>query len=162
MSIIISTGDQMVVVLRNGVEIGRPRAVVSQQALESQVLTLTKDGRGRSEWIQVGVNNLDARGFAAIVSTQGVERMQLPAPFVERMRAGDDAGDDGADHQRQRRCQDDRRADHGDRFGRGWDQLASALGAYVGLPKDSATLALRYVSPMLGSPPDCLCVGWWS
>lgn len=90
-SIIISTGDQLVVVLRNGVEIGRARAVVAEQDSESQVLTLAKDTRGRNEWIQVGVNNLKAED-AAIVSTQGVERMQLPQPFVERMRAVMGAG----------------------------------------------------------------------
>ena len=90
-SIIISTGDQLVVVLRNGTEIGRARAVVSQQASDSQVLTLSKDTRGRNEWIQVGVNNLKAED-AAIVSTQGVERMQLPEPFVVRMRAAMGAG----------------------------------------------------------------------
>ena len=90
-SIIISTGDQLVVVLRNGTEIGRARAVVNQQAADSQVLTLAKDTRGRNEWIQVGVNNLKAED-AAIVSTQGVERMQLPAPFVERMRGAMSAG----------------------------------------------------------------------
>ena len=90
-SIIISTGDQLVVVLRNGVEIGRAKAVVAQQDSESQVLTLAKDIRGRNEWIQVGVNNLKAED-AAIVSTQGVERMQLPQEFVERMRAVMGAG----------------------------------------------------------------------
>ena len=90
-SIIISTGDQLVVVLRNGTEIGRARAVVAQQASDSQVLTLSKDTRGRNEWIQVGVNNLKAED-AAIVSTQGVERMQLPEPFVARMRAAMGAG----------------------------------------------------------------------
>ena len=90
-SIIISTGDQLVVVLRNGIEIGRARAVVSQQASDSQVLLLAKDTRGRNEWIQVGVNNLKAED-AAIVSTQGVERMQLPEPFVVRMRAAMGAG----------------------------------------------------------------------
>ena len=90
-SIIISTGDQLVVVLRNGTEIGRARAVVAQQESESQVLTLAKDTRGRNEWIQVGVNNLKAED-AAIVSTQGVERMQLPEPFVARMRGAMGAG----------------------------------------------------------------------
>ena len=90
-SIIISTGDQLVVVLRNGVEIGRAKAVVAVQDSESQVLTLAKDTRGRNEWIQVGVNNLKAED-AAIVSTQGVERMQLPEGFVARMRAAMGAG----------------------------------------------------------------------
>ncbi len=90
-SIIISTGDQLVVVLRNGVEIGRAKAVVAEQASDAQVLTLAKDTRGRNEWIQVGVNNLKAED-AAIVSTQGVERMQLPQEFVERMRGSMGAG----------------------------------------------------------------------
>ena len=84
-SIIISTKDQMVVVLRNGTEIGRTRAVVNQAASDSQVLTLARNMRGKNEWIQVGVNNLKAED-AAIISTQGVERMQLPGPFVVRMR----------------------------------------------------------------------------
>ena len=90
-SIIISTGDQLVVVLRNGVEIGRAKAVVAEQDSELQVLTLAKDTRGRNEWIQVGVNNLKAED-AAIVSTQGVERMQLPQEFVTRMRGVMGAG----------------------------------------------------------------------
>ena len=90
-SIIISTGDQLVVVLRNGTEIGRARAVIAQQEMDSQVLTLAKDTRGRNEWIQVGVNNLKAED-AAIVSTQGVERMQLPEAFVARMRGAMGAG----------------------------------------------------------------------
>jgi hypothetical protein len=85
-SIIVSTADQAVVVMRNGVEIGRAKAVIPQAESETQVLTLTRDTRGRSEWIQVGVNNLPAEE-GTIVSTQGVERMRLPAAFVERMRA---------------------------------------------------------------------------
>lgn len=84
-SIIISTGDQMVVVLRNGTEIGRARAIVSQQVTDSQVLTLAKDDSGRNQWIQVGVNNLKSKD-TEIISTQGVEQMQLPEPFVARMR----------------------------------------------------------------------------
>jgi hypothetical protein len=83
-SIIISTGDQQVVVLRNGVEIGRAKATVEQQTTESQVMTLT--GGAKPQWIQVGVSEL-AGGPAEIISTQGVERMQLPAPFVSAMRS---------------------------------------------------------------------------
>jgi hypothetical protein len=85
-SIVVSTGDQQVVVLRNGIEIGRAKAVVQQQSSEAQVLTLTKARRGKSEWIQVGVTNL-ADERAEIISTQGVERMQLPAAFVANMRS---------------------------------------------------------------------------
>jgi hypothetical protein len=85
-SIVISTGDQQVVVLRNGIEIGRAKAAVEQQTTESQVLTLTETRGGKPEWIQVGVTNL-AGERAEIISTQGVERMQLPAEFVEKMRS---------------------------------------------------------------------------
>ena len=85
-SIIISTGDQRVVILRNGVEIGRARAAVDQATTESQVLTLAKPRRGKAEWIQVGVSDV-APEDAAIISTQGVERMHLPAAFVTHMRS---------------------------------------------------------------------------
>lgn len=85
-SIIVSTADQAVVILRNGVEIGRARAVIQQGASENQVLTMSRDRRGRAEWIQVGVNNLAAEE-AAIVSTRGVEQMQLPQTFVAHMRS---------------------------------------------------------------------------
>ena len=85
-SIIVSTADQAVVILRNGIEIGRARAVISQAESENQVLTMTRDPKGRAEWIQVGVNNL-APEEAAIVSTRGVEQMQLPQEFVVHMRS---------------------------------------------------------------------------
>ena len=84
-SIIVSTGDQMVVVLRNGVEIGRARASLTQDSTESQVLTLAGSGR-KAQWIQVGVKDV-APEDAAIVSTRGVEAMQLPAEFVTHMRS---------------------------------------------------------------------------
>ena len=83
-SVIISTGDQQVVVLRNGVEIGRAKAVVQQQTTEAQVMTLS--GGKRPEWIQVGVRDL-ADGPAEIISTQKVEEMQLPQAFVAGMRS---------------------------------------------------------------------------
>src|SRR4051812_16453928 len=55
-SIIISTRDQQVVVLRNGVEIGRAHAVVAQQTDQPQVMTLT--GGDRPQWFEVGVAGL--------------------------------------------------------------------------------------------------------
>ena len=85
-SIIISTGDQRVVVLRNGIEIGRAKAVVQQPSDEAQVMTLTNARDGKSEWIQVGVTHL-ADKDADVVSTQGIEQMQLPAAFVANMRS---------------------------------------------------------------------------
>jgi hypothetical protein len=83
-SIIISTGDQQVVVLRNGVEIGRAHATVAQQSSESQVMTLA--GGDKPHWIQVGVSDL-AGEPAEIISTERVEQMNLPADFVTNMRS---------------------------------------------------------------------------
>lgn len=85
-SIIISTGDQQIVVLRNGVEIGRARAAVRQDSTQSQVLTLSGSRGGKPQWIQVGVQDV-APEDAAIISTRGVEEMQLPAGFVTHMRS---------------------------------------------------------------------------
>ena len=83
-SIIISTGDQQVVVLRNGVEIGRAHADVQQQTTESQVMTFA--GGKDKQWIQVGVSDLTGNP-AEIISTERVEQMHLPAAFVANMRS---------------------------------------------------------------------------
>lgn len=83
-SIIISTRDQQVVVLRNGVEIGRAHAVVAQQSDQPQVMTLS--GGKTPQWIQVGVANLTGEP-AEIISTERVEQMHLPADFVTKMRS---------------------------------------------------------------------------
>ena len=85
-SIIISTGDQRVVVLRNGIEIGRAKASLQQDSTESQVLTLAGQPGRKAKWIQVGVQDV-APEDAAIISTQGVQAMQLPAEFVAHMRS---------------------------------------------------------------------------
>ena len=83
-SIIVSTGDQQVVVLRNGIEIGRAHAVVAQQTDQPQVMTLT--GGDRPQWIEVGVAGL-AHEPAEIISTERVEQMRLPPEFVKNMRS---------------------------------------------------------------------------
>ena len=83
-SIIISTRDQQVVVLRNGVEIGRAHAVVAQQTDQPQVMTLS--GGPKPQWISVGVANLTGEP-AEIISTERVEQMHLPEAFVRNMRS---------------------------------------------------------------------------
>src|SRR3954471_3667758 len=83
-SIIISTGDQQVVVLRNGVEIGRAHADVQQQTSQTQVMTFA--GGADKQWIQVGVSDLTGQS-AEIISTERVEQMHLPAAFVQDMRS---------------------------------------------------------------------------
>jgi hypothetical protein len=83
-SIIISTGDQQVVILRNGKEIGRAHAVVQQQNSETQVMTYA--GGKAKQWIQVGVADLTGQP-AEIISTERVEQMHLPPLFVTAMRS---------------------------------------------------------------------------
>ena len=83
-SVIVSTGDQQVVVLRNGVEIGRAHARVAQQTTQSQVLTLA--GGKAPQWIQVGVSDLTGQS-AEIISTERVEQMHLPEAFVAGLRS---------------------------------------------------------------------------
>jgi hypothetical protein len=83
-SIIISTGDQQVVVLRNGVEIGRAHAKVQQETSGAQVMTFA--GGQRAQWIQVGVSDLTGDP-AEVISTQKVEQMELPAGFVAGLRS---------------------------------------------------------------------------
>ena len=83
-SIIVSTGDQQVVVLRNGIEIGRAHAVVAQQTSQPQVMTFA--GGAKPQWIQVAVSDLQAES-AEIISTERVEQMHLPAAFVAGMRS---------------------------------------------------------------------------
>jgi hypothetical protein len=83
-SIIISTGDQQVVVLRNGVEIGRAHALVAEQASQPQVMTYA--GGANRQWIQVGVSDLTGEP-GEIISTERVEQMHLPADFVKDMRS---------------------------------------------------------------------------
>jgi hypothetical protein len=83
-SIIVSTGDQQVVVLRNGIEIGRAHAMVSQQTSKPQVMTLA--GGARPQWIQVWVSDLTGES-AEVISTERVEQMHLPTAFVAGMRS---------------------------------------------------------------------------
>ncbi|WP_156368567.1 L,D-transpeptidase family protein [Duganella sp. Leaf61] len=54
-TIVISRSDQAVVVLRNGVEIGRARAALPADSDATHVLTLGTDATGAPAWFYVGV-----------------------------------------------------------------------------------------------------------
>ena len=54
-TIIVSRSDQRILVLRNGVEIGRSRAQVPTSDFETHVLTYAPQGDGRARWVLVGV-----------------------------------------------------------------------------------------------------------
>ena len=80
-SIVVSTRDQQVIVLRNGIEIGRSHAQV-QAAVGTNVLTLAA---GKPDhWIEVGASAPGGPGAAA---STGIEQMKLPTAFDSAMRS---------------------------------------------------------------------------
>lgn len=85
-SIVLSKADQRMVVMRNGIEIGRARAVIDDNSSAVQVLTMTVDARGRRQWIQAGIKG--ASGVPGeIVPVTGAERLQLPPAFLAGVRS---------------------------------------------------------------------------
>lgn len=54
-SVVISASDQRVVVLRNGVEIGRARAEIGTRDFETHVFVYTRSAEGRGQWTVAGV-----------------------------------------------------------------------------------------------------------
>lgn len=86
LSIIISKSDQRIVVMRNGVEIGRARATIDDRSPAVQVLTLTADQAGRRTWIHVGVTGNDGAP-GAIADTDSVAAMGLDPSFLNGLRS---------------------------------------------------------------------------
>lgn len=80
-SIIVSSADQQVVVLRNGVEVGRARAQV-QPVTGTNVMTFA--GGSENHWIEVGAS---APGGPSAASSEGIEQMKLPTAFDTLMRS---------------------------------------------------------------------------
>lgn len=81
-SIIISTADQQVVVLRNGIEIGRSRAEVPK-AIGTNVMTYAA-GKP-SHWVEVGASGPDGTN-PALAESDGVENLKLPTAFGTAIR----------------------------------------------------------------------------
>jgi hypothetical protein len=82
-SIILSAADQQVVVLRNGVEIGRSRAEVPPV---SGTKVMTYAGGDNKEWIAVGISGPDAK-LADNADTQEFAQLKFPTAFSSSMRA---------------------------------------------------------------------------
>nr|WP_314463466.1 L,D-transpeptidase family protein [uncultured Novosphingobium sp.] len=85
LSIIVSKLDQRVVVLRNGIEIGRSVAEVNDDDPGSHVITMMlRDGKPR--WVYVGLpGHGDDEGRE--VDEAIVNRLRLPRPFYEKVKA---------------------------------------------------------------------------
>lgn len=107
MTIIVSKSDQRVVVLRNGVEIGRAAALIDDEDPGSHVVTLTRSPAGTLRWTYVGLpgHHEDA---ARPLDEATANRLHVPRSFYEQVKAAlqpgttvlitqSSVGDDGAE-----------------------------------------------------------------
>lgn len=86
LTIIVSKADQRVVVLRNGLEIGRSAAQVNDDDPGSHVITLVKAPDGRTRWLYVGLpGHEEDAGHELDEAT--INRLRLPRKFYELVRA---------------------------------------------------------------------------
>jgi hypothetical protein len=85
LTIIVSKLDQRVVVLRNGVEIGRSIAQINDDDPGSHVVTLTNVG-GKPRWIYVGLPGHDEDAGRELDEATA-NRLTLPRPFYEAVKA---------------------------------------------------------------------------
>lgn len=90
LSIVISTADNRVVVMRNGQEIGRARAEIEGH-LGTHVAVYQRGSDGRPQWILVGVPGHEGEANHALDAT-ALHRLRLPQGFLERLRASLDIG----------------------------------------------------------------------
>jgi L,D-transpeptidase catalytic domain len=85
MTIIVSKLEQRIVVLRNGVEIGRSVAEINEQDSGSHVITLTRGPDGKNHWIYVGLpGHDDDKGRELDEAT--LNRVHMPRGFLEAVR----------------------------------------------------------------------------
>lgn len=86
MTIIVSKSDRRVVVLRNGVEIGRSVAEVNDDDPGTHVVTLSKGADGTARWIYVGLPGHEAEAGRALDEAV-INRLRLPRAFYQAVRA---------------------------------------------------------------------------
>jgi hypothetical protein len=85
-TIIVSKSDQRVVVLRNGVEIGRSLATINDDDPGSHVVTLMIGPDGKPRWVYVGLPGHDDEEGRELDEAV-INRLQLPRPFYEQVHA---------------------------------------------------------------------------
>jgi lipoprotein-anchoring transpeptidase ErfK/SrfK len=86
LTIIVSKVDQRVVVLRNGIEIGRSAAIVNDDDPGSHVISYSLGKDGKPRWVYVGLpGHNDDEGRALDEAT--LNRLRLPRGFYEAVRA---------------------------------------------------------------------------
>ena len=86
MTIIVSKHEQAIVVLRNGVEIGRSRAEINDDDPGSHVITLSATPEGAPRWIYVGLPGHEEEAGQAIDEAI-LNRVRMPRKFYEDVKA---------------------------------------------------------------------------
>jgi hypothetical protein len=82
LTVIVSKHDQRIVVLRNGVEIGRSVAQINDDDPGSHVISLTHGADGKTHWIYVGLpGHDDDKGRELDEAT--LNRVHMPRGFFE-------------------------------------------------------------------------------
>ena len=82
LTIVVSKHDQRIVVLRNGVEIGRSVAQINDDDPGSHVISLTRGADGKNRWIYVGLpGHDDDKGRELDEAT--LNRVHMPRGFFE-------------------------------------------------------------------------------
>lgn len=82
-SLVVSTSDQQMVVLRNGKEIGRSRAVIDDH-VGTHVASLHIGSDGKPHWFLVGVPGHEGEANHAI-DAMALDRLRLPDGFYRRL-----------------------------------------------------------------------------
>jgi hypothetical protein len=85
LSIIVSKSDQAIVVLRNGVEIGRSMAQINDDDPGSHVITVTSGTDGKPHFVYVGLpGHEEDKGRAVDEAT--LNRVRMPKGFYDAVR----------------------------------------------------------------------------
>lgn len=92
MTVIVSKSDKRVVVLRNGVEIGRSVAEIDDDDMGSHVVTLTAGPGGKPRWVYVGLPGHEAEEGAGLDEAT-INRLKLPRAFYAAVKVALRPGD---------------------------------------------------------------------
>lgn len=85
-TIIISKQDQAIVVIRNGIEIGRSAATIDSVDDSSHVITLTKAPDGKLRWVYTGIPGHDDDAGRELDEATA-NRVHMPKPFYDSVKA---------------------------------------------------------------------------
>jgi hypothetical protein len=85
-TIVLSRADQAVVVLRNGVPIGRSAVTLPRENDATHVLTLAAGSQGVQQWIYAGVAGHEGEGGQPVDEVTR-NKVQIPEEFYERVMA---------------------------------------------------------------------------